>query len=166
MTSPDDSISVRFATVEDVPLIHALICELAEYERLADAVTSSPAQLAEAIFGGGPGPEVLIASHEGAPVGFALFFHTFSTFLGKRGMYLEDLFVRPAHRGRGAGKALFGRVAQLAVERGCGRFEWAVLDWNEPAIGFYKSTGAIPMSEWTTFRLAGQELTAFVQRLS
>jgi GNAT superfamily N-acetyltransferase len=149
---------IRPATSSDVPLIRQLIGELADYEKLADQVVCTEDGLRQQLFGPRPYAEVLIAEDEGDGVGFALFFHNFSTFLGKPGIYLEDLFVRPAYRGRGHGKALLIALARLAVERNCGRLEWAVLDWNEPAIGFYKSLGAVPMEEWTVFRLAGETL--------
>jgi len=149
---------IRPATPEDVPLIGELIRELAEYERLADQVVFTEASLRQQLFGPRPYAEVLIAEDSGRGVGFALFFHNFSTFLGQAGLYLEDLFVRPAYRGQGYGRALLTALAKLAVERDCGRLEWAVLDWNKPAIGFYQSLGAAPMHDWTVFRLAGETL--------
>ena len=149
---------VRFATAADVPAILGLIRELAEYERLLDQVVADEASLHRALFGETPQVAALVASVAGEAVGFALFFHNFSTFLGKPGMYLEDLFVRPAYRGQGLGKALLQRVAQIAVERDCGRMEWSVLNWNEPSIRFYESLGAKPMSDWTTYRLTGDAL--------
>jgi GNAT superfamily N-acetyltransferase len=151
-------MSLRRAVRADVPEILRLIRELAEYEKLAHEAVATEAALAQALFGGTPAAEVLLADEDGRAVGFALFFQNFSTFLGKPGIYLEDLFVEPAQRGRGVGKALLAAVAKLAVERGCGRFEWAVLDWNEPAIGFYKSLGAKPMDDWTVMRLTGEAL--------
>lgn len=153
-------ITIRAAEVGDVPLIHSLIAELAEYEKLAHAMVATTDDLAATLFGPTPSAEVLIGEIEGAAVGFALFFQNYSTFLGKPGLYLEDLFVRPSARGRGVGKALFLSVAKRAVERGCGRMEWSVLDWNHPAIDFYRAQGAIPMDEWTTFRLHGESLAA------
>ncbi len=152
------SISLRLAQPADVPLIFKFIQGLAEYERLADSVVASESLLAETLFGDRPYAEVIIAEWAGAPAGFALFFHNYSTFLARPGIYLEDLFVDPAHRGRGIGKALLVRLAQLAVERNCGRLEWSVLDWNEPAIGFYRSLGAIAMDEWTINRVTGEAL--------
>lgn len=149
---------VRAAGPEDVPTIAALIRALAEYERLAHEVVLDEGQLRAHLFGPRPYAEVILAEDEGDVVGFALFFHNFSTFLGKPGIYLEDLFVRPEHRGAGHGKALLAHVARLAVERGCGRLEWSVLDWNEPSIGFYRSLGAIAMDDWTTYRLTGESL--------
>jgi GNAT superfamily N-acetyltransferase len=152
------SLSLRLALPADVPLILHFIRGLAEYERLSDSVVASEALLTETLFGARPYAEVIIAEWDGAPAGFALFFHNYSTFLARPGIYLEDLFVDPAHRGRGIGKALLVRLAQLAVERNCGRLEWSVLDWNEPAIGFYRSLGAIAMDEWTTNRVTGEAL--------
>ncbi len=152
------SLTIRLATITDVPLILHFIRGLAEYERLPDAVVATEALLAEQLFGERPGAEVLIAEWDGAPAGFALFCHNFSTFLGRRGLWLEDLFVEPAHRGRGIGKALLARLAAIAVERDCGRLEWSVLDWNTDAIGFYRSLGAVAMDEWTTFRVTGADL--------
>jgi GNAT superfamily N-acetyltransferase len=149
---------IRPATPTDLPIIAQLIRDLAEYEKLADDVVFSNDKLKEHLFGPRPYAEVLIAEDEGQPVGFALFFHNFSTFLGQPGIYLEDLFVKPAARGKGHGKALLVALANLARERGCGRLEWAVLDWNTPAIGFYESLGARPNSEWTVYRLTGDAL--------
>lgn len=153
-------LSIRPATADDVPLIRALIAELAEYERMADAAVATDDGLREQLFGAQPGAEVLVGEVDGEPAGFALFFHNFSTFLGKRGLYLEDLFVRPAFRGAGLGKHLMAALARIAVQRGCGRFEWSVLDWNEPSIGFYRSIGAVGMDEWTVQRLEGEALHA------
>jgi GNAT superfamily N-acetyltransferase len=151
-------ITIRPATPNDVPLILTLIRELAEYEREPQAAIATPALIHDALFGPKPAAESVIGELDGQPQGFALFFHNFSTWQGKKGIYLEDLFVRPAVRGSGLGKALFSHVARLAVERGCARYEWSVLDWNEPAIGFYQKHGAVPMSEWTVFRLTGKKL--------
>jgi GNAT superfamily N-acetyltransferase len=152
------SVAVRPATAADVPLVLDLIRGLAEYERLAHEVRATEDGLHDALFGPQPGAEALIAEVHGAPVGFALFFHNFSTFLGRRGLYLEDLFVRPEYRGTGIGRRLLAEVAALAVARGCQRLEWSVLKWNAPAIGFYRALGAVPLDEWTTFRLAGDTL--------
>jgi GNAT superfamily N-acetyltransferase len=152
------------ARESDVPLILGLINGLAEYERLADQVTATEDGLRASLFGASRAAEVLIAYAEAQPVGFALFFHNYSTFLGQRGLYLEDLFVLPEWRGRGAGKALLQHLARLAVERNCGRLEWAVLDWNIPAIRFYQSMGAKPMHDWTVFRLTGDSLAALARR--
>ena len=160
MSTPSPLLSIRPATVDDVPLIRALIGELAEYERLADAAVATDADLRAQLFGERPAAEVLIGEVDGEPAGFALFFHNFSTFLGKRGLYLEDLFVRPAARGAGLGKHLMAALARIAVQRDCGRFEWSVLDWNAPAIGFYRRIGAVGMDEWTVQRLEGEALHA------
>jgi len=149
---------IRPATVDDVPVILAFIRELAEYERLSHDVVADEAQLRATLFGARPAAEVLVAE-DPELVGFALFFTSYSTFLGKPGLYLEDLFVRPEFRGKGLGLALMKRLAQIAVERGCGRFEWSVLDWNEPAIGFYKSLGARLMDGWSIVRVTGDALT-------
>lgn len=149
------------ATVADVPTILHLIQSLAEYEKLSHEVVATEDSLRAALFGEHPGAECLIARDHGAPVGFALYFHNFSTFLSRRGLYLEDLFVEPAHRGKGYGKALLQHLARIAVARGCGRLEWSVLDWNAPAIGFYESLGARLMTDWRIFRLTGEALHAF-----
>jgi GNAT superfamily N-acetyltransferase len=154
---------IRFARLEDVSAIAGLIRGLAEYERLAHAVVLDEAQLAEHLFGARPYAEVLLAEDSGETVGFALFFHNYSTFLGKPGIYLEDIFVRPEYRGRGHGKALFRALAQLAVERKCGRIEWSVLDWNAPSIAFYRSLGAISKDEWTIYRLEAGAIAAVAE---
>lgn len=153
-------LSIRAATPADVPLVLGLIRELAEYERLSHQVAATEEMLGKRLFGERPVAEALIGECDGQACGFALYFHNFSTFLAKPGIYLEDLFVRPAFRGRGLGKALLRGLARIAVERGCGRLEWAVLDWNEPAIGFYRGLGAVPMDEWTVFRVTGGTLDA------
>jgi GNAT superfamily N-acetyltransferase len=155
---------IRSATPEDVPVIARLIRALAEYEKLSHQVVLREEDLERHLFGERPHAEVVLAEEAGAEqagtvVGFALFFHTYSTFLAQPSLYLEDLFVLPEHRGRGHGKALLSHLARLAVERGCGRFEWSVLDWNAPAIAFYESFGAVPMKDWTVFRLTGEALT-------
>ena len=160
----DTLIAIRPATPDDVPLIRQLIVELAEYERMRDAAVATDAALREQLFGAQPAAEVLLGEVDGQPAGFALFFHNFSTFLGKRGLYLEDLFVRPQFRGAGLGKHLMATLARLAVQRGCGRFEWSVLDWNTPSIGFYRSIGAVGMDEWTVQRLQGDALHALAAR--
>jgi GNAT superfamily N-acetyltransferase len=149
---------IRFARAEDLPSIVSLIRGIAAYERLSHEVVLRPEDLGRFLFGEPRYAEVLLAEEGGQVVGFALFFHNFSTFLGRPGLYLEDLFVEPEHRGRGHGRALFAAVARLAVERGCGRMEWAVLDWNTPAIEFYRRAEATPMSDWTVFRLTGEAL--------
>ena len=149
---------IRAANPDDVSVILRMIKELADYEKMADQVVADESLLRESLFGARPAAEVLLAFAGEEPVGFAVYFHTFSTFLARPGMYLEDLFVVPAWRARGVGKQLLARVAQVAVDRGCGRMEWSVLDWNEPAIGFYKKLGARPMDEWTVYRLTGKTL--------
>ena len=149
---------IRNARPEDIPLILSFIKELAQYEKLSHAVVATEELLRNHLFGPYPKAEVIIASYDGEDVGFALFFHNFSTFVGRPGLYLEDLFVRDTMRGKGIGKALLVHLAKIAVERNCGRFEWAVLDWNTPAIEFYKSLGAEPIDDWTIFRIAGDPL--------
>ena len=149
---------IRPAVAEDIPLVLAFIRELAEYERLSHMVTATEGQLRESLFGSDPGAEVLLGFAGDTPAGFAVYFHNFSTFLGVRGLWLEDLFVRPALRRRGYGRALLLHVARIARDRGCGRFEWAALDWNEPAIRFYKSLGAVMLDDWTIFRVTGPAL--------
>ena len=151
---------IREATPDDIPAIAALIRALAEYERLSHEAVFDEADLREHLFGARRYAEVLLAEHEGEVAGFVLYFHNFSTFLAKPGIYLEDLFVRPELRGHGYGRALLARLAAIAVERGCGRMEWSVLDWNEPSIGFYRALGAVAMDEWTVYRLTGDALTA------
>jgi GNAT superfamily N-acetyltransferase len=152
MKKPAD-FEIRPARVEDVPIILELICDLATYERAPKEVTATEEQLVDVLFGEKPAAEVLLAFEGNEPVGFAVFFHNFSTWLGRPGLYLEDLFVKPAKRGKGYGHALLVDLAKIARDRGCGRMEWAVLDWNEPAIKFYGALGAKPMDEWTVFRL-------------
>ena len=156
-------IRIERATERDVPLILELIQGLAVYEQLAHEVTATEAGLRETLFGARPAADVIIAYAGDMPAGFALFFPNYSTFLGKPGLYLEDLFVRPEYRGQGLGLALMQRLAQIAVERGCGRFEWSVLDWNEPAIGFYKSLGAKLMDGWSIVRVNGEALATLAR---
>jgi GNAT superfamily N-acetyltransferase len=153
-----DTVTIRAATRDDVPLVLEFIRDLARYERLEHEVAASEAQLGEALFGERPYAEVVFACVRGEPMGFALFFHNFSTFKGRPGIYLEDLFVRPEARGHGIGRRLLAYLARTAVERGCARLEWSVLDWNEPSIAFYRSLGAAPLDEWTIFRLTGEPL--------
>lgn len=153
------TLSIRPAIRADISLIGQFIRDLAEYERLADAVRFDEAVMAEKLFGTRPYAEVLIGDIDGVAQGFALFFHNFSTFEGRPGLYLEDLFVRPDARGSGLGKALLARLAALAVERDCARLEWSVLDWNTPAIDFYKALGAKMMDEWTVMRVDGPALS-------
>ncbi|HEX8431565.1 MAG TPA: GNAT family N-acetyltransferase [Longimicrobium sp.] len=157
MTTP---LRIRPALPADVPLILHFIRRLAEYERLAHEVVATEEILRDSLFGARPAAEVVIAEWEGAPAGFALFFHNFSTFLGRPGLYLEDLFVEPEQRGRGIGRALLGHLARVATERGCGRLEWSVLDWNRDAIRFYRSLGAEAMDDWTVYRVTGDALAA------
>ena len=152
------TLSIRSARAEDMPLVAQFIRDLAEYERLAHEVRFDEAVLKAKLFGPHPYAEVLIGEIDGEPQGFALFFHNFSTFEGKPGIYLEDLFVRPEARGSGLGKALLKRLAALAVERDCARLEWSVLDWNEPSIQFYLGLGAKAMDEWTIYRVDGGAL--------
>jgi GNAT superfamily N-acetyltransferase len=149
---------IRPARPADSPALYSLIRALAEYERLLDQVVLTPERLEEHLFGPRPYAEALVAEDQGRVVGFALFFHNYSTFLGRPGMYLEDLFVLPEHRGQGHGKALLKELARLAVQRGCGRLEWSVLNWNEPSIQFYRALGAVPMDQWSVYRLTGEAL--------
>jgi GNAT superfamily N-acetyltransferase len=157
------NFEIRQTTADDVPVILNLIRELAEYERAPDAVVATEAGLREVLFGPKPSAEVLLALAAGEPVGFAVYFYNFSTWLGRPGLYLEDLFVRPAARGKGYGRALLVELAKIARERGCGRMEWAVLDWNDPAIQFYRKLGAEPMTEWTVFRLTRDGIAKLAQ---
>ncbi|AZR29571.1 GNAT family N-acetyltransferase [Xanthomonas vasicola] len=152
---------IRSATPDDVPLLHELITALAVYEREPDAVKASLEDLRTSLFGEGATAHALICEQDGQVLGFAVYFFNYSTWLGRNGLYLEDLFVRPQARGKGAGLALLRHLAQLAVQRGCGRFEWSVLDWNQPAIDFYQAVGARPMDGWTVYRLDGERLVAF-----
>ena len=149
---------IRPATVDDVPVVVSLVRELATYEREADAVVATEQQFREVLFGAHPKVFCLVAEDGSGVVGFAVWFFTFSTWLGRHGVYLEDLFVRPEARGAGHGRALLAELARIAVDNDCGRVEWAVLDWNSPAQGFYRSLGAAPMDEWTTWRLTGDAL--------
>ncbi|MBC8424134.1 GNAT family N-acetyltransferase [bacterium] len=154
----ESALVIRPAEAADVPLVLAFIRELAAYERLDHEVVADETILRDTLFGERPAAEVQLALFDGDPAGFALFFKNYSTFLGRPGLYLEDLFVRPSFRGRGVGRALLARLAALALERGCGRFEWSVLDWNEPAHGFYRKLGANPLDDWTVWRLDGEAL--------
>lgn len=151
-------MKIRDATEADVPLILQFIRDLARYEKLEHKVVATEDGLRRTLFGNPRFAEVIFAEADGQAAGFALFFHNYSTFLGRPGIYLEDLFVRPEMRGRGYGKMLLAYLARLAQERGCGRLEWAVLDWNSPAIDFYKSLGALPLDDWKLFRLIGEPL--------
>ena len=157
MNTPLD-FQIRPARVDDVPIVLQLIRDLATYERAPDEVVANEEQLIGVLFGERPVAEVLLAFEEESPVGFAVYFYNFSTWLGRPGLYLEDLFVRPENRGKGYGRALLVELAKIARDRGCGRMEWAVLNWNEPAINFYRALGAKPMDEWTVFRLTRDEI--------
>lgn len=159
----DSGINFRYAGRNDVPLILRFVKELAEYEKLQDEVVADEKTLEEWLFDRQKA-EVIFALEDGKEVGYALFFHNFSTFLGRAGIYLEDLYVQPEYRGRGYGKGLLKKLASIAVERGCGRLEWSCLDWNRPSIDFYLSLGAQPMSDWTVYRLAGSTLTELAER--
>jgi GNAT superfamily N-acetyltransferase len=157
-------LTIRIATATDVPTILGFIRGLARYEKLEGEVVADEAALHATLFGARPAAEVLLAELAGAPVGFALFFQSYSTFLARPGLYLEDLFVNPEARGKGAGVALMSSLARITLERGYGRFEWSVLDWNTPSIEFYASLGAIPQTEWTIQRVVGAPLAALAQR--
>ena len=161
---PRADFAIRPAAPADVPELLRLIRELAEYEKLADMAVGTPPMLHEALFGARPAAEAMVAERGARAVGFALYFTTFSTFLCRPGLYLEDLFVEPAHRGAGIGKALLRALAALAAERGCGRLEWRVLDWNEPSIRFYESLGASLMKEWVLVRMTREEFEALAGR--
>ena len=156
--------TIRDATVDDCAILLDLIRGLAEYERLTHLMSATESTLKDALFGSRPGAEALLAFEHDDPVGFAVFFHNFSTFLGRRGLWLEDIFVKPEHRRKGYGRALFLHVARIAHERDCGRYEWSALDWNEPAIRFYKSMGAVALDDWTIFRVTGEALRRLAQR--
>jgi GNAT superfamily N-acetyltransferase len=158
IATPIPGFELRHATVEDVPVILEFIRGLAEYERLADRVVATEELLRRHLFGERPAAEAVIGYFRGEPVGFALFFSNFSTFLAQPGIYLEDLFVKPEHRGSGFGKVLLTYLAKLACDRGCGRLEWSVLDWNEPAIQFYRKIGAVALDQWTGQRVTGEAL--------
>ena len=157
------SLRVRKAAAGDEETILGFIKELADYEKLSHEVVATPGHLTATLFCDSPKAFALIAELDGAPIGFALYFFNYSTFLGKHGLYLEDLYVQQAHRGAGAGKALLSALARIAFEKDCGRMEWSVLDWNAPSIAFYKSLGAAPMDEWTVYRLTGEALGALAK---
>ncbi len=164
MNNGPRNFEIRTARVEDVPIILQLIRDLATYERAPNEVTATEEQLVEVLFGPRPSAEVMLAFEEDTAVGFAVFFHNFSTWLGRPGLYLEDLFVKPEVRGKGYGRALLVHLAKIARERGCGRMEWAVLDWNDPAIQFYRKLGAKPMDEWTVFRLTSDGIAKLAEQ--
>ena len=155
---PDERIQIRPVTIEEVPLVLQFVRDLAEYEHEPESARATEAQMQVALFGERPAAEAVVAWYEGQPAGMALWFQTFSTWTGQPGLWLEDLFVRVEHRRRGIGRALLVYLARICVERGYGRFEWSVLDWNEPSIAFYRALGAEPMSEWTTQRVTGDAL--------
>ena len=156
--------TIRSSTVDDCALILSFIQELADYEKLSHEVVATPETLAETLFGDKAYAEVMIGEYQGEPIGYSLFFHNFSTFTGRPGIYLEDIYVKPEMRGKGCGKLMLAYIAKLAVERNCTRVEWSVLDWNEPSIQFYRSIGAAPMDGWTVQRLDGDELSNFAQQ--
>jgi GNAT superfamily N-acetyltransferase len=165
MSIPEKKLIIRNGTEKDVSIILDLIKALADYEKAPNEVIADEKILLQNLFGEKPYAETLIAEYNGEPAGFALFFHNFSTWIGKPGIYLEDLFVKPHLRGKGIGKRLLVQIAKIAVERDCGRFEWSVLDWNEPSIQFYKNLGAKPMDEWTTFRMTEKQLKALSEMI-
>lgn len=156
-----NKIEIKHATSSDIPLVLSLIKELAEYEKLSHEVIATEDDLKNTLFGQRSAAEIIIGYLNDIPVGFALFFHNYSTFLGRSGIYLEDLYVKEDIRGNGVGQKMLGYIAGIAKERNCGRLEWSVLDWNKPAINFYKSVGAKPMDEWTVYRLTGEALDKF-----
>ena len=158
MPTGTDGFKIRHAVEADTPLILHFIHQLAEYEKMADQVRATEAGLREMLFGGRPMAEVIIGEQDGEAVGFALFFHNFSTFLGRPGLYLEDIFIDPAHRGNSHGRAMMVHLARLARERNCARFEWSVLKWNAPAIGFYQKLGAVPKHQWDMYQITGEAL--------
>ena len=161
--SATSNFKIRPAKIEDAPVILSLIKELAEYEHLSHEVTASEEDIRKTLFGERPFAETLIGEFEGLPISFALFFHNFSTFLGKPGIYLEDLYVQPEHRGKGFGSKMLAHIASLAKERCCGRFEWSVLNWNTPAIRTYEKLSAVPMKEWILYRLSGEALNKLAE---
>jgi len=164
LARPDAGFDLRAARREDLGAVHAMIGELAEYEKLAHLCVGTAADLEVALFGPDPAAEVLIATRAGTPAAFALFFHNFSTFLGRRGLWLEDLYVRPQFRRQGCAHAMLRSLARIARERNCGRFEWAVLDWNKPAIDFYRALGAVILPDWRICRVVGDSLAALAER--
>lgn len=163
MPVTDDKLVLKQASPEDVPLILSFIKEIADYEKLSHEVVATEETLHKSLFGKNANTEVIIAYYENKPAGYAVFFHNFSTFIGKNGLYLEDIYVKPELRGEGIGGKIFNHLVKLAVERNCGRMEWSVLNWNTPAINFYKKLGAEPMEEWTVYRLTEEKLKALIQ---
>jgi len=163
MRTETKNFTIRPATIVDVPIVLQLIRDLATYERAPGEVAATEEQLVDVLFGERPVAEVLLAFEDEMPIGFAVFFHNFSTWLGRPGLYLEDLFVKPEARGKGYGRALLIHLAKIARDRGCGRMEWAVLDWNGPAIQFYKKIGAVPMKEWRIFRMTTDGIAKLAQ---
>lgn len=157
------SLTLRAATADDVGAIHGLMRELAVFEKLLDIFEATPESVHEALFGAKPAAECLMAEWDGVPVGYAIYFHNFSTFLARRGLYLEDVYVQPTMRGRGVGQAVLRQLACIAIERNCGRFEWTVLDWNQPAIDFYEAQGATVLPDWRVVRMTGDALTQFAE---
>ncbi len=153
-----DNLHIRFAIESDIPLILSFINEIAEFERLLHEVTATPETLVESLFRGSSCPEVILAFLDDQPVAYAVFFHNFSTFIGRKGLYLEDIYVKPEYRHQGVGRKMFKFIAQIGVERNCGRMEWAVLNWNRPAVRFYESMGAKPLADWTLFRLKDEQI--------
>ncbi len=154
-------IEIRKATAEDAALILKFVTELATYEKAANQVVATTSDIRASLFGASSTTHALICQADAEPIGYAVYFYNYSTWLGKSGLYLEDLYISPEHRGAGAGKAMLKHLAKIAVEKGCGRFEWSVLDWNTPAISFYQSIGAKPQDEWVGYRLAGEALVEF-----
>ncbi len=157
------ALDIRPATADDAALILRFIRELAIYEKAESAVQTDEAGIRDSLFGAGANARALVCERDGTPIGYAVYFYNYSTWLGRKGIYLEDLYISPEHRGHGAGKALLQHIARLAVEQGCGRFEWSVLDWNTPAIEFYTAAGARPQDEWTVYRMEGEALRRFAR---
>lgn len=158
-------IKIRQANSDDSPIIHQFVIDLAQYEKAEDQVTATIDMIRSSIFDSNGAIDARICEYDGEPIGFAVFFYNYSTWQGKKGLYLEDLYISPSHRGKGAGKAMLQHLAKLAVDQDCGRFEWSVLDWNSPAIDFYESIGALPKDEWIMYQLADERLTAFANKI-
>ncbi len=164
MNQTDKTFTIRKANPDDIPLVLSLIKEIADYENLSHEVVATEENLHDSLFGENSNTEVIIAYYNELPAGYAVFFHNFSSFIGKSGLYLEDIYVKPELRGEGVGKKIFMHLAQLAVDRNCGRMEWSVLNWNVPAINFYQKLGAVPLEEWTVYRLTESKLNMLVER--